>query len=71
MFSTKDRDNDVDISECANRLHGAWWYERCGASSLNGVYKLGQDGVTDGVFWYHWKENFYGLKSVEMKMRRA
>lgn len=30
-FSTFDMDNDFDDENCAEDMHGAWWYKACGA----------------------------------------
>ncbi|XP_060604595.1 microfibril-associated glycoprotein 4-like [Ruditapes philippinarum] len=70
MFSTYDRDNDSDWSNCAEINHGAWWYKGCQYSNLNGKY-YNQPGITNtsGINWYHWKKKYYCLKEVEMKFR--
>ena len=28
-FSTKDRDNDIEVYNCAEKFTGAWWYKTC------------------------------------------
>ncbi|XP_060580117.1 fibrinogen-like protein 1 [Ruditapes philippinarum] len=71
MFSTYDRDHDTYSSgNCAKARHGAWWYNYCQFSNLNGRYynlrgKLNNTGIT----WYYWKNTYYSLKKVEMKFR--
>ncbi|XP_019617417.1 PREDICTED: ficolin-1-like [Branchiostoma belcheri] len=53
-FSTKDRDNDDSPSSCAQLHKGAWWYQSCHYSNLNGLYHLGtHESYADGVNWYH------------------
>ena len=64
QFLTKDRDNDGD--NCAVTNIGAWWYKNCGWSNLNGEYLENQ---RNGIFWWHWKRNYYSMKRVEMKIR--
>ena len=72
MFSTKDRDNDVWASNCAEQFIGAWWYKNCHASNLNGLYLSGfhsTDAI--GVNWRGWPNSGfkYSLKVTEMKVR--
>ena len=70
-FATRDQDNDQDSSRhCAVVHHGAWWYNRCRHSNLNGNYHHGNaNPLIDGVTWYHWKGHYYSLKRTEMKTR--
>ncbi|KAI8490946.1 Fibrinogen C domain-containing protein 1 [Branchiostoma belcheri] len=68
QFSTKERDNDDSpTSSCAQDYKGAWWYEGCYQSNLNGLYQL---RTSAGVIWYHWK-GYNSLKRTEMKIRPA
>ena len=69
-FTTKDQDNDSKSSNCAVSYKGAWWYETCHDSNLNGLYHHGQHSSSaDGVNWYHWKGHNYSAKRAEMKIR--
>ncbi|XP_076063821.1 microfibril-associated glycoprotein 4-like [Oratosquilla oratoria] len=70
MFSTHDNDNDPHPTNCAARYKGAWWYENCHSSNLNGKYLKGPtESYADGVVWYHWREYHYSLRRTEMKIR--
>ncbi|XP_019630224.1 PREDICTED: fibrinogen C domain-containing protein 1-like [Branchiostoma belcheri] len=72
QFSTKDRDDDEDPVSCAQSYKGAWWYQSCHSSNLNGLYHLGtHESHADGVNWSHWKGVNYSLKRTEMKIRPA
>ncbi|XP_068684147.1 ryncolin-1-like [Montipora foliosa] len=67
-FSTKDRDNDNYSANCASSYKGAWWYNNCHYSNLNGLYLNGKtDG--SGMTWYYWKNSHYSVKRSEMKIR--
>jgi len=69
-FSTRDQDNDAYISgKCAEYRHGAWWYDDCGYSSLNGRYYQQGGKISDGVVWYRWKVSWYSMRFTEMKLR--
>ncbi|XP_048469310.1 tenascin [Rhincodon typus] len=66
-FSTKDRDNDVAVTNCALSYKGAWWYKNCHKVNLNGRY--GVQSHSQGVNWYHWKGHEHSIEFVEMKLR--
>ncbi|XP_069097566.1 ficolin-1-like isoform X3 [Pleurodeles waltl] len=71
-FSTKDQDNDSHESNCAERFKGAWWYNRCHDSNLNGKYWLGaHSSNADGINWLKGKGHNYSFKHSEMKLRPA
>ncbi|KAL9989223.1 hypothetical protein ACROYT_G003747 [Oculina patagonica] len=56
-FTTKDRDNDKNSGNCALLYKGAWWYNSCFGSSLNGLYPSKN-------YW-----DSYLMKRSEMKIR--
>ncbi|XP_069791757.1 tenascin-like isoform X3 [Narcine bancroftii] len=66
-FSTRDRDNDVAVTNCALSYKGAWWYKNCHRVNLNGRY--GAQNHSQGINWYHWKGHEHSIQFVEMKMR--
>ena len=66
-FSTKDRDNDRWGGNCAVSNTGAWWYDSCQYSHLNGKY-LGQKSGLEGVMWRDFRSSL-SLKFAEMKLR--
>lgn len=72
-FSTFDFDNDGwKEGSCADTHQGAWWYNACDMSNLNGRYLSGQvqgDKEGTGVFWNDFHGNVYSLKSAMMLIR--
>ncbi|XP_052066542.1 ficolin-2-like isoform X3 [Mytilus californianus] len=71
-FSTKDSDNDNNPSHCATYYSGAWWFNTCVTSNLNGQYFLKTPkGYHQGVYWRSWKGYNYSLKGSLMMMRRV
>ncbi|XP_028410529.1 ryncolin-2-like [Dendronephthya gigantea] len=69
-FSTKDSDNDGHAINCAVKFVGAWWYDVCHRSKLNGLYHHGaHSSFADGINWRTWKGYYYSLKSTAMKIR--
>lgn len=68
-FSTYDHDNNKnDYGNCAEVWHGAWWYEACHSSNLNGEYaKSAVDGGRYAI-WFDWKGK-EALKATLMMIR--
>ena len=66
-FSTKDKDNDVSLDNCAVLFSGAWWYESCYLSNLNGLYL--KEYNVKGINWFHFRD-FRSLKFTEMKLQK-
>eukprot|EP00058_Branchiostoma_floridae_P001866 XP_002587354.1 hypothetical protein BRAFLDRAFT_96225 [Branchiostoma floridae] len=77
QFSTKNRDNDMAADvHCAQTYSGAWWYDSCSWSGLNGPYfrpEHYRSATGLGVFWMFWKgrEEYYSLKATKMMVRPA
>ncbi|XP_046808642.1 ficolin-2-like [Lucilia cuprina] len=69
-FSTKDQDNDNNpTSNCAKDYKGAWWFDNCYSSHLNGPYFRGKRSCRGGINWYQWHNYMYSLKFVEIMVR--
>uniref|UniRef100_H2YQ82 Fibrinogen C-terminal domain-containing protein n=1 Tax=Ciona savignyi TaxID=51511 RepID=H2YQ82_CIOSA len=69
-FTTKDMDNDSRSgSNCAVLNHGAWWYENCYHSNLNGEYLNCQTTTSQAANWRTFHGHQYSLKFIEMKFR--
>ncbi|CAM4662538.1 ficolin-2-like [Lepidochelys kempii] len=69
-FSTPDRDNDLDSGSCAKTFQGAWWFNSCHHSHLNGMYLRGaHNRPGHGVLWNKGIGNEYSYKFSEMKFR--
>ena len=66
QFSTKDRDNDEAPSKCALLNYGAFWYKRCTDANLK--YLRNGEINRIGVAWLHWKDNWYSMKRLKMKI---
>ncbi|KAK7106247.1 hypothetical protein V1264_017521 [Littorina saxatilis] len=72
QFSTYDADNDIKPrnNNCAVKLHGAWWFIKCGESHLTGPYVNGTyANGTEGIRWIKWRVPPYSLKFAQMKIR--
>ncbi|XP_051553826.1 ficolin-1-B-like [Myxocyprinus asiaticus] len=67
-FSTKD--HDLTANRCPDNYKGAWWYDDCHKSNLNGPYKNGpHESFADGINWLSGKGYNYSYKYTEMKIR--
>ncbi|XP_077487806.1 fibrinogen beta chain-like isoform X1 [Amblyomma americanum] len=67
-FSTWDVDNDEwSDGSCARDHHGAWWYNQCGTSSLNGDYIQGPGQLQlQAPYWLPWPSV---LRTSSIKLR--
>jgi len=66
-FTTKDRDNDSNGSNCAQQFHGGWWYVSCHSSNLNGLY--GDTRYGQGLSWHASQDYYHSATFSEMKIR--
>ncbi|XP_011407325.2 PREDICTED: fibrinogen C domain-containing protein 1-A-like [Amphimedon queenslandica] len=69
-FTTRDNDNDNSVVNCANGFNGAWWFNHCYQSHLNGPYYTNPtgNGLWRGIIWLDWKGDSYSLRFTEMKL---
>ncbi|EDW74435.1 uncharacterized protein Dwil_GK19386 [Drosophila willistoni] len=73
-FSTYDRDNDHEFNRnCAFSYVGAWWYNACLDSNLNGQYidggKYEEKMFARGMCWRSWHGHNYGYKITQIMIR--
>ncbi|XP_019857816.1 PREDICTED: angiopoietin-related protein 7-like [Amphimedon queenslandica] len=70
-FTTRDNDNDQYGDNCAQFATGAWWYNNCYDSNLNGRYFNASTNTIygQGIAWENWKGHIT-LKFSEMKTHR-
>ncbi|TDG41064.1 hypothetical protein AWZ03_012517 [Drosophila navojoa] len=70
-FSTFD--NDKTGKNCALTNVGAWWYNQCQHSNLNGQYMVSgsyEKKLTGrGICWKTWRGYDYGYKRTQMMIR--
>ncbi|XP_052898083.1 angiopoietin-4-like, partial [Anopheles moucheti] len=70
LFSAYDIDVDNSDGNCAVLNRGAWWYDNCGESNLNGFYLKGLSRSTTGMFWGTFRGAYYSLKRTRMMVKR-
>ncbi|XP_064614076.1 fibrinogen C domain-containing protein 1-like [Liolophura sinensis] len=72
-FSTYDRDKDYNNkANCATAYHGAWWYNRCHHTNLNGLYVHVKEKSQENpsvITWFQWSSKHLPLQFSEMKIR--
>ena len=70
-FTTIDQDNDnYARGSCSRLFHGAWWYDTCHESNLNGKYLYGPHSTyADGIEWKSFRGYKNSLKATEIKIR--
>ena len=69
-FTTMDKDNDLSYTNCAEIYAGAWWYNTCHYSNLNGRYLAEDtDEFAKGIVWYEFGGFYNSLRRSEMKIR--
>ena len=67
QFSTFDHSVS---GTCPVLYSGAWWYDSCHYSNLNGLYLGGShSSYADGIDWYFFTGHHYSLKTTIMKIR--
>ncbi|BFZ25712.1 hypothetical protein BsWGS_28751 [Bradybaena similaris] len=66
-FSTYDRDNDKASGNCAAYYNGAWWYDSCHDSNLNGLFGVHN---ASGAAW-HPTISRTSADFTEMKIRQG
>uniref|UniRef100_K1QJJ8 Ficolin-2 n=1 Tax=Magallana gigas TaxID=29159 RepID=K1QJJ8_MAGGI len=70
-FSTIDRDNDNAPALCTFARQGAWWYNQCTLTNLNGIYGNGTCLTTETCnFWYLISSSYVGVKTSYIMVRR-
>jgi ficolin len=69
-FTTYDRDNDKNDANCAVSYQGAWWYNSCHHSNLNGRYLKAVEQSYTGMNWQGWRGT-RSMKETEIKIRPA
>ncbi len=66
-FSTRDYSGNG--GDCATDYNGAWWYNDCLQSNLNG-FNYQQRSIVSGkgIVWQTWRGKMHSLKTSEMAL---
>ncbi|XP_035624184.1 microfibril-associated glycoprotein 4-like [Oncorhynchus keta] len=70
-FTTLDKDQDLNDSNCGQIYYGGFWYNNCHWTNPNGIYAWGESAYGVGINWRTWKGFTYSLKRMTMKIRPA
>ena len=69
QFSTRDRDNDgFSGGNCATKWGGAWWYNNCWNSHLNGKHTRHSSGSPSTVLYW---SGHYTKAAMKIRPKRA
>uniref|UniRef100_A0A6P7GKW6 Ficolin-1-like n=1 Tax=Diabrotica virgifera virgifera TaxID=50390 RepID=A0A6P7GKW6_DIAVI len=71
-FTTKDLDLDQYSGNCAELELGAWWYNACYQSNLNGKFRnmFRTEAYSDkGINWFSFRNDKYFLSQTRMLVR--
>lgn len=69
-FTTYDKDNDWSSRfNCAQRWKGAWWYNSCHDSNLNGIYPATSTIGGEYVSWRRLYGTYGNIIYCEMKIK--
>ena len=68
-FTTKDKDNDTAVKNCAVLAKGDWWFNGCMSCDLNGPYHKSAVKSTIVVGWSSFGREWISLKSARMMIR--
>ncbi|XP_038059562.1 fibrinogen-like protein A [Patiria miniata] len=70
LFSTWDKDNDnYQAGSCAQDNYGAWWYDYCYLSNLNGKF-YAKRAPFSGLPWNDQQGQYEWFKKASMKIRQ-